>query len=128
RISMFAHLQAARLDEAIKEAQSTPAEGPESIYQMSIAGCAYAASGRRENAVQMVEKLLTLTDQYSPALVQAAAVCSVLGDKDRAFELLEKAVDVRDDRLLWIKVDPRFDKLRADARYDRLLGRMNLTK
>jgi len=128
RISMFAHLQAARLDEAIKEAQSTPAEGPESIYQMSIAGCAYAASGRRENAVQMVEKLLTLTDQYSPALVQAAAVCSVLGDKDRAFELLEKAVDVRDDRLLWIKVDPRFDKLRVDARYDRLLGRMNLTK
>lgn len=128
RISMFAHLQAARLDEAIREAQSTPAEGPESIYQMSIAGCAYAAGGRRDNAVQMVEKLLTLTDQYSPALVQAAAVCSVLGDKDRAFELLEKAVDVRDDRLLWIKVDPRFDKLRADARYDRLLGRMNLPK
>jgi tetratricopeptide (TPR) repeat protein len=126
-MSMFAHLEAGRLDEAIKEAQSTPeTEGPGTIFQMSIVGCANAAGGRRENAVQIVEKLLTMTEQYSPALVQAAAVCSRLGDKDRAFELLEKALGVRDDRLLWIKVDPRFDNLRTDERYQKLLHRMNL--
>jgi hypothetical protein len=49
-------------------------------------------------------------------------------DKDRAFELMEKALAVRDDRLLWIKVDPRFDKLRAYERYEGLLRRMNLPK
>jgi hypothetical protein len=32
----------------------------------------------------MVEKLLALTDQFSPALVQAAAICFGLGDKHRA--------------------------------------------
>jgi hypothetical protein len=67
--------------------------------------------------LQMVEKRLALTDQFSPALVQAAAICSGLGDKDRALELMEKALAVRDDRLLWIEVDPRFDNLRADEQY-----------
>ena len=50
---------------------------------------------------------LALVDTISPASVQAAAVCSGLGDRDRAFDLMEKALAVRDDRLLWIKVDPR---------------------
>jgi hypothetical protein len=74
----------------------------------------------------MVEKLLALAEQSSPAWAQAAAVCSGLGDKDRAFELLEKALALRDDRLLRIKVDPRFDALRADERYKDFLRRMNL--
>lgn len=74
----------------------------------------------------MVEHLLALADQISPALVQAAAIYAGLGDRDRAFELIERALATRDDRLLWIKVDPRFDNLRADARYNALLRRMSL--
>jgi hypothetical protein len=38
------------------------------------------------------QKLLALTDQFCPALVQAAAICSGLGGKDRAFELMERAL------------------------------------
>jgi hypothetical protein len=38
------------------------------------------------------------------------------------------ALAARDDRLLWIKVDPRFDNLRAGERYEGLLWLMNLTK
>jgi tetratricopeptide (TPR) repeat protein len=89
-------------------------------------GCALADTGQRSAALRIVEKLLALADQYSPALVQAAATCARLGDKDRAFELIEKALAVRNDRLLFIKVDPRFDSLRADERYEGLLGHMNL--
>ena len=109
--------------------RTTPeAEGPEAVCPMSKLGCAYAAAGQQNAALQIVEKLLALTDQYSPALVQAAATCSRLGDKDRASELIEKALAVKNDRLLWIKVDPRFDNLRADDRYAGLLRRMNLPK
>ena len=91
-------------------------------------GCAYADAGQKSAALQTVEKLLALTDQYPPALVQAAATCLRLGDKDRAFGLIEKALAVRNDRLLFIKVDPRFDNLRKDDRYERILRRMNLPK
>ena len=124
---MSAYLGAGMPDDAIREAQSLPdTEGRAAIFPMSIMGCAYADSGQRSAALQMVEKLLALADQYSPALVQAAATCARLGDKDRAFELIEKALAVRNDRLLFIKVDPRFDSLRADERYERLLGHMKL--
>jgi DNA-binding winged helix-turn-helix (wHTH) protein/TolB-like protein/Flp pilus assembly protein TadD len=124
---MSAYLGARMPDDAIREAQSLPdTEGRTAIFPMSIMGCAYADTGQRSAALQIVEKLLTLADQYSPALVQAAATCARLGDKDRAFALIEKALAVRNDRLLFIKADPRFDNLRADERYERLLGRMNL--
>lgn len=124
---MSAYLGAGMTDDAIREAQSLPdTEGRAAIYPMSIMGCAYADSGQRSAALQVVEKLLALADQYSPALVQAAATCARLGDQDRAFELIEKALAVRNDRLLFIKVDPRFDRLRTDERYERLLGQMKL--
>ena len=124
---LWAYQEAGMLDAAIRESQSLPEiEGEEPILAMSILGYGYAVTGQRDKARQMVDKLLTLTEQISPALVQAAAVCSGLKDKDRAFELLEKALALKDDRLLWIKVDPRFDALRADKRYPELLRRLNL--
>ena len=49
-----------------------------------------------------------------------------LGDKDRAFESLEKAYHERDTWLVHLKVDPMLDSLRSDPRYARLLTGMNL--
>lgn len=126
---MSAYLGAGMPNDAIREAQSLPdTDGRAAIFPMSIMGCAYADTGQRSAALHMVEKLLALADQYSPALVQAAATYARLGDKDRAFELIEKALAVRNDRLLFIKVDPRFDSLRADERYGHLLGHMKLPR
>jgi DNA-binding winged helix-turn-helix (wHTH) protein/TolB-like protein/Tfp pilus assembly protein PilF len=126
---MWAHLEAGLLNEAIREGQSiSETDGRSAMFPMSILGCAFADAGRHSEALQMVEKLIALTDRYSPAFVQAAAVCSRLGEKDRAFELIDKALAIRNDRLLWIKVDPRFDNLRTDQRYETLLRRMNLPK
>ncbi len=49
---MWAYLEARVLDEAIREAQSTPqAEGPEAIFPMSVLGCAYADAGQPERGV-----------------------------------------------------------------------------
>jgi DNA-binding winged helix-turn-helix (wHTH) protein/TolB-like protein len=126
---MWAHLEARMLDDAIREAKSTPEnEGRDSIFPMSILSCAYANAGQQSAAWEVAERLLVLSDQYSPALVQAAATCSWLGDNDHAFALIERALAVRNDRLLWIKVDPRFDNLRSDHRYEGLLRRMSLPK
>ena len=112
---MSAYLAASMTNDAIREAQSLPeTEGRAAIFPMSIMGCAYADSGQRSAALQIVEKLLALADQYSPALVQAAATCARLGDKDRAFELIH------------LKVDARFDPLRDDRRFDAIMKRLGL--
>jgi TolB-like protein/Flp pilus assembly protein TadD len=44
-----------------------------------------------------------------------------LGEKDKAFVELDKALEDRDWRLLYIKVDPRLDPLRDDPRYQDLI-------
>jgi hypothetical protein len=49
-----------------------------------------------------------------------------MGDKDRAFEWLDKAYDERRADLGWIKAAPRMDPLRSDPRYKELLLRMGL--
>jgi hypothetical protein len=57
---------------------------------------------------------------YEVALVYAG-----LGEKDRAFEWLEKAYRVHDKGMVYLRVDPTLDPLRSAPRYKDLLRRMN---
>ena len=58
---------------------------------------------------------------YFIALVYAA-----LGEKDHAFEWLEKAYNEHQPYLTLIKVEPVFDSLRSDPRFADLLSRIGL--
>jgi DNA-binding winged helix-turn-helix (wHTH) protein/TolB-like protein/Flp pilus assembly protein TadD len=49
-----------------------------------------------------------------------------LGDRDRAFQRLHRAIDVREPTLSYIMVDPRIDTLRTDPRFNAVLARMEL--
>ncbi len=47
-----------------------------------------------------------------------------LGNKDQAFEWLERALKNRSEELIMLKVDPQFDILRTDPRFSALLAKM----
>jgi hypothetical protein len=49
-----------------------------------------------------------------------------LGEKDKAFEWLEKAYQERSEELLFLKVEPVLDPLRADPRFQSLIRRIGL--
>ncbi len=49
-----------------------------------------------------------------------------MGDLDKAFELLQRALDVRDPQLVHLAVAPQWDSLRADPRFNQCLERMRL--
>ena len=51
---------------------------------------------------------------------------AALGQKDKAFEWLEKSYDEHSLLLVWVKVIHDFDTLRSDPRFADLLRRMNL--
>jgi len=55
-----------------------------------------------------------------------AAICAGLGDKDRAFALLEERYRQHSANLAYIKPDPFWDNLPSDSRYPDLLYRMGL--
>ena len=48
------------------------------------------------------------------------------GKKDEALEWLEKAFDARDGNLIYLSVDPIFDYLRNEPRFQDMLRQMNL--
>jgi TolB-like protein/Flp pilus assembly protein TadD len=58
--------------------------------------------------------------------MDAARYFAVLGDKQKALDHLERAVDIREEQALWIKVDPRLESLRNEPRYAGLVRRIGL--
>jgi hypothetical protein len=74
----------------------------------------------------VLPQLQVLRDRRVLATLDVAAIHTLLGETDLAFECLDKAYRDRDSRLPFVKLDPRFDSLRADARFGDLLRRMNL--
>jgi tetratricopeptide (TPR) repeat protein len=85
-----------------------------------------AFAGRRAEAEKMLEEISrrAATDYISPASI--AYIYTALGEKDRAFENLDRAVFDRDPNILGLKTNPIFDSLRTDVRYRALLKKMQL--
>ncbi len=93
-----------------------------------LAGTGYALgrSGRKAEARQVLAEIMKLRrGRYLQAVV-VALVHIGLGEKDEAFFWLEEAFTERAQWLTEIKVDPAFDSLRADRRFEELLQRMGL--
>ena len=89
-------------------------------------GHAYAVSGQRDRAQKVLVELKQLMKRRYVAPFEVAVIYVGLGDKDQTFEWLERAYQDRSHWLIWLKIDPRFDSLRSDPRYQDLLRRMGL--
>jgi serine/threonine-protein kinase len=88
----------------------------------------YAAAGRVAEAQTLLAELETLSnEEYVPPHL-IALVYAALGLDDQAFAWLEKAYEIRDAALIWANVNPGFDSLRSDPRFDDLLERMDLVE
>ena len=57
--------------------------------------------------------------------VQLAVACGYVGDIDRAMKYLDQAYEERQADLLWINVEPSFDPLRSDPRFQALVQRVD---
>jgi hypothetical protein len=83
-----------------------------------------SAQRQTTEARKILQNLMEQSKQklgtYKVALVYAG-----LGDRDRAFEWLEKACKAHDKGMIGLKVDPPLDPLRSDPRFQDLLRRMN---
>ncbi len=90
---------------------------------LSVLGYVYAKSGDREKAVQVLDTFKDLSGQgYSPA-INYAHIYAGLGDHEKAFKWLANACDKRVTWVPFMRVDPKFDVLRSERRFDEMLGR-----
>jgi len=87
---------------------------------------AQAKAGRREEALSGLERLEHLAPGKEIAPDHLALVHIGLGDRDRAFEYLSVALRQRAWYLVFLKVDPAFEPLRDDPRFDHLVSEVGL--
>jgi serine/threonine protein kinase/Flp pilus assembly protein TadD len=90
-------------------------------------GYTYASSGNAVAARKVLEELNQLSKRRYVSSVGVALIHTGLGDKDRAFEALQRAYDEHDFSLVFLKVAPWFQSLRTDKRFRDLLSRMSLS-
>ena len=87
-------------------------------------GAAYARAGDREKGRAILEQLQTSESYVSPC--ELAILHAALGEREPAFALLEKAYTAHDPSLQYLGIEPAFDSLRADPRFDDLVRRVGL--
>jgi serine/threonine protein kinase/Tfp pilus assembly protein PilF len=129
---MFAHwilggiclVSMGRYDEAIAELQTAIALSENVAHPRGLLGYAYAKAGRKDDALRVLEELDELSKRRYVAPSSRAFPYSGLGD-ERWSQALEEAYQQRSSSLVWVRVFPHWDDLRAQPRFQDLLRRMN---
>ena len=113
-------------DEAVESLERACSLGEGLTLPLAARGAAYAESGQKDRAVGAIEQLLAMSrERYVPAY-QIAAIHSSLGNRDAAFEWLERAFLERSETMTWLGVAPFWDLLRQDPRLADLQARVGL--
>ncbi|MFI5155494.1 MAG: tetratricopeptide repeat protein [Chitinophagales bacterium] len=93
------------------------------LNEMGMA-LAYHALGRKNEAAEALTNFILNYQNDWPYI--NAEIYAFRGEKDKAFEWLEKAYKKKDTWLIWLKGDPLLKNLEGDPRYAAFLKKMNL--
>jgi TolB-like protein/DNA-binding winged helix-turn-helix (wHTH) protein/tetratricopeptide (TPR) repeat protein len=95
---------------------------------ISHRGYVLAKAGRTEEAREILETLEAVArERYVPPFA-LALVHAGLGERDAAFEWLDRAYEARDVHLIFLTVDPKWDPYREDPRFAALLARCDFVR
>lgn len=117
----FCHDAEDRFSDAIEAYQRAPdlQRYPLAISQLAYS---YARAGFEDKAREILEELKHRTSYVSP--YDVATIYMGLGDNDQAFAWFDRACDEHAGWLVFLNHMPRYDSLRADSRFDRLVQRL----
>lgn len=114
-----------RVDEAVSVLRQSAEGWGRSGMPRYMLAFARAAQGNMEAVESIITKMLsTEAEGYmKPYFIAMAYVAA--GDHDKAFEYFQKAVDERNEWLVWFSTDPKLDSIREDKRYFEILRQTN---
>jgi serine/threonine protein kinase/Tfp pilus assembly protein PilF len=122
----LAYLQTGKFDSAIRAMETYAQLMGRTPNSLAYLGLAYAMAGRIGEARKLLEELQELAQKAYVRPFSFAWVYLGLGDIERCFDWVEKAIDERDPWLLYFHIDPAYDPLRSHPRFQALLRKMNL--
>ncbi len=112
-------------DEAIAPRQKMMPLRGASAEDVAALGHAYEVGGIRGARRWELEWHKEGSTRPVYSLLRIVILYARLGEKDQAFEWLEKGYEQHYPDMAFVKVSPWWDNLRSDPRYQDLLRRMN---
>jgi Tfp pilus assembly protein PilF len=99
--------------------------GPSATLQAEL-GYNYALLGRKVEARKILNQLLARSTKEYIDPYPLAFIYLALGEKDQALKALEQAFEKRSAWMPWLKVEPKFDPIRSEPRFNELLRRLKI--
>ena len=121
----LAYEQKGMYSEAIAELQQAQASSTLSHRYLALLARIYAVSGKRQEAQKLLTELLAMEKERYVSPYNLALIYSGLNDKGRAIEWLRKGLDQRAGRMVRLQMDPRFNTLRSEPEFEKILLRIN---
>ena len=88
-------------------------------------GCAHAAAGNLDAAQAALKEMHVLAERRYVSPYHLALVNSALNRREEALDLLERAYETGDAKVLWMGVDPELDPLHGHPRFNDLLRKLD---
>jgi Tfp pilus assembly protein PilF len=127
RLLGLVYLQQGSYDDANASFKEALVSSPNDALALAGLGHVAARRGRPDEARAVLEELQARSKVSYVSPVAQAQLYVTLGERDLAFEWLERAFGDRRGWLAYLKIEPMLDGLRDDQRFQRLLERMRLT-
>jgi TolB-like protein/Tfp pilus assembly protein PilF len=118
------HIQQRKYDEAILELKTAVSLADQSTETLAALAMAYAAAGKKKPAQQILAELQQLAGKRYVLPYNVAKIYAAGGDRDKAFEWLERAYEGGNPDLIELNSEPIFDGLRSEPRFSDLMRRI----
>ncbi len=112
-------------EKALEECERALGLSQSALVRLGTAAI-YARIGKTEEARKVLQEAESVWKPRDPLPFFIATVHACLGEKEAAFEWLEKAFQSHDSVILELKVHPCFDFLHDDPRFDALVKRIGI--
>lgn len=119
-----AYVRTGNYEQAILECQTATRLSEGHPFYTAWLGYAYAMAGNRKEALRILNDLEVISRRKYVAAHDIAVIYAGLGEQSKALEWLKKAYDERSSTVLQLAVEPEFDSLRPDPRFQDLLHRV----
>jgi TolB-like protein/Tfp pilus assembly protein PilF/tRNA A-37 threonylcarbamoyl transferase component Bud32 len=118
--------QIGRSEEAVTALRESIRLWQDSALPRNMLCHALVNCGRENEAREVLGEILAENEKHhvKPYFI-AVAYAAFAGERDAVFEWLEKAFAERNEWLIWLGTEPKFDALRDDPRFVEMLERMN---
>jgi TolB-like protein/Tfp pilus assembly protein PilF len=112
---------------AIQETEKAlPSDGDAPPPILAMLGYAYGLAGQTEAAREIFRRMEELASRCYVSSYDWAVLHTGLGEYDEALRCLGHALNQRSPRVIWLNVEPAFDSLRGDRRFQSIVRSLGL--